>query len=180
MRMLIVILAVVVAGCSTRSAVTPGTTTTRVTTADNTRIAVETERVGAAPVAINASAARVWELLPSVYAALGLDGQVFDDARRIYGQPQTTVRRRLADTPISQYLNCGTRAGMANVDSYNIRITIRTQVQPNGDDASTIRTQVDASGRSPSGSDHWVTCGTTNRLERRIETMLVNRVAIPR
>jgi hypothetical protein len=172
MRTIATLAAVLLAGCASQGAVTPGTGGTRsseLVTSTDARYRVEMASAGAAAVNVPAAVERVWEALPAAFASLGLSGEVLDAARRVYGVSELTVRRRLAGEPVSRSLNCGARAGIANADSYSVRVTIRTQVQPDGEGGSRVRIEVEGSARAPGGSDPWVRCGSTNELEVRLE-----------
>ena len=173
-RTLMCIVAAGTAACASQGAVTPGAGTTRtadVTAASDARYRVEMTTPGAGAVSIPRPAGEVWAVLPAVYESIGLTGEVMDGARQVYGQREVTVRRRLAGAQVSRYLNCGTRAGIANADSYSVRVSVRTQVLADGD-ASHVRTEVEAAARAPGSSDPWVRCGSTNQLERRIENAI--------
>jgi hypothetical protein len=172
--MLLVLSVAATAACASQGAVTPGAGTTRtadVTAASDGRYRVEMTAAGAGAVTIPRPADEVWAVLPAVYESIGLTGEVLDRERRVFGQREVTVRRRLAGAQVSRYLSCGTRAGMANADSYSVRVSVRTQAVPAGE-ASQVRTEIEAAARAPGSSDPWVRCGSTNQLERRIENAI--------
>jgi hypothetical protein len=171
-RMMVAAVALASCGCASQGAVTPGAGSARSTelvTSTDARYRMEMASAGAASVNVPAAVERVWEALPEAFQALGLRAEVMDAARRVYGVSELTVRRRLAGEPVSRSLNCGARAGIANADSYSVRVTIRTQVQPDGEGGSRVRIEVEGSARAPGGSDPWVRCGSTNGLEIRLE-----------
>jgi hypothetical protein len=162
----------VLAGCASQGTASLGTGSTRsaeLVTSTEARYRVEMSSAGTPTVNVPAAVERVWAALPEAFGALGLSGEVLDAGRRVYGIPELTVRRRLAGEPVSRSLNCGARAGIANADSYSVRVTIRTQVQSDGEGGSRVRIEVEGSARAPGGSDPWVRCGSTNELEIRIE-----------
>jgi hypothetical protein len=180
MHRLLVLLSVALVGCSSAQGThSPVGSTQRSTdlATDGSRHLLEVRAPGAAMVPIAASPDRVWEALPVVYTELGLTGQVLDAQRRIFGQPETTMRRRLQSEPLSRFLDCGMRSGIANANSYNVRVSVRTQVLADGADASQLLTQVEASAYSSGGTDPWVRCGSTNALEQRIVERLRQQLA---
>ncbi|MBV9773109.1 MAG: hypothetical protein JO040_04130 [Gemmatimonadetes bacterium] len=134
---------------------------------------VDATVTAAAPVSVE----EAWKALPAVYTRLGLVGGVLDEAGWAYGQRQSIVRRRLAGTPISTYLDCGASTpGVSNADTYTVTLAVVTRVQagPAGG-GSRISTRVEAQARSPGGSDQPVRCTSNNVLERRILEMLSAR-----
>jgi len=176
MYRILVMLSMVLVGCSSsQGTYTPGGSAPRSTDVimDEARHLLQLNAPGAGSTSVEAPAELVWAALPAVYAQLGLQGRVLDDQRRVYGQPETSVRRRLQNEPLSRFLDCGSRSGIPNVNSYTVRLAVRTHVQAAGEGVSQIRTQVEANANTPGGGDPLVRCGSTNELERRIETRLI-------
>jgi len=179
-RRLVLLSVLALAGCASSGGI-EGTSqrSVELTSSNDAQYRVEMVNAAAGRVAIAAPADQVWAALPAVFAELGLadQAQVLDETGRIYGTQPNSVRRRLAGVALSRLLDCGSRAGIANADSYAITIAIRTQVQPDAAGGSTLRTEVDAHGRATGTSDASVRCGTTNELERRIERLVKARIA---
>jgi len=178
----LVLLSVVLAGCASSggAAGIEGTQSRSVEVRSGTESEYRMEMVNTAAgrVAIAASADQVWAALPDVFTEVGLDqAGVLDESARVYGMQPTSVRRRLAGVPLSRLLDCGSRAGIPNADSYSVTVAIRTQVQPDGAEGSFLRTELEAHGRATGTSDASVRCGTTNELERRIERLVKARIA---
>jgi hypothetical protein len=67
-------------------------------------------------------------------------------------------------------IDCGTTQGGPSADSYDIRLSVLTQVSPaeGGGGGSTIVTTVDAMGRPVAFSGEYVRCTSTGSLETRI------------
>jgi hypothetical protein len=178
----LVLLSVVLAGCASSggAAGIEGTSarSVEVRSGTNSEYRVEMVNAGTGRVAIQAPADQVWAALPDVFKEVGLDqAGVLDEAARVYGTQPSSVRRRLAGVPLSRLLDCGSRAGIPNADSYSVTVSVRTQVQPDGAEGSFLRTDVEAHGRATGTSDVSVRCGTTNELERRIERLVKARLA---
>jgi hypothetical protein len=133
---------------------------------------------GPAAVVVPFTPEAIWSVLPRVYAELGIQGTVIDERRRMYGQPQTSVRRRFAGSPISNFLDCGCRAGLQNADSYNVVVLVVTELQPAPENATHLRTYVEASARAQGGTDPTVRCGSKQVLEQRIQNMALLALAL--
>lgn len=178
-----VLLTLVLAGCASSGGASgiEGTTSRSVeltSASEGQTIRMEMVNAPAGRVAIAAPADQVWAALPEVFTELGLDrAGVLDETGRVYGIQPTAVRRRLAGVALSRLLDCGSRAGIQNADSYSVTIAVRTQVQPNNATGSYLLTEVDAHGRATGTSDVSVRCGTTNELERRIERLVKAHIA---
>jgi hypothetical protein len=132
---------------------------------------------GASTAVLPFSTEAIWALLPGVYAELGIQATVVDERRKMYGQPQTSVRRRFAGSPISTFLDCGSRAGIQNADSYNVTISVVTQLQPARENATHFRTIVEATARAQGGTDPAVRCGSNQALEQRIHNRVLLALA---
>ncbi|CAN5859480.1 hypothetical protein BH23GEM9_BH23GEM9_09390 [soil metagenome] len=168
-------------GCASQGTGPSGTTAPRSTEMQDAQGAVyRVESTGTVTdaVPIASPAERVWAVLPGVYTQAGLSGVVLDEARKIFGQRETTVRQRLAGTQVSRYLSCGSRLGIPNADAYSVNVQIRTYVEATGAETSSVRTQVSARARAPGGSDPWVQCGSTNALELRIAELIRTHLAV--
>ncbi|HEY0021788.1 MAG TPA: hypothetical protein VGB24_02730 [Longimicrobium sp.] len=114
-----------------------------------------------------------WAALPDVYAALGLTGAgVMDEAARQFGVGPVVLPRRLNNTPLSRFVDCGSTQFMANADSYAVRLQVSTQLVAEGTAATRVLTVVEGTARSREMSGNPVTCTSTGELERRIARQL--------
>lgn len=112
-----------------------------------------------------------WGRLPAAFDSLGIPVTTVRTADRILGNEALRVRRRLAGAPLSTYLNCGSKVGMPNADSYDVHLSILTQLRPDelsGGTATSVATLVEATAREAGGSAASVRCGSTGRLEERL------------
>lgn len=122
---------------------------------------------------VQAPLQRVWEALPQVYAELGIADAGQDPAARTVGHGRVLVSRRFAGQPVSYWLSCGaTAVGSSAADEFRVQMAVRTTLTPAGD-ATSVRTVIEATARSPQGTSSDVrSCATTGRLEQRIAAML--------
>lgn len=118
---------------------------------------------------IHATPEAVWAVLPKAYADVGIPVREVSDASRTLGNPRFLVSRRLGDTPLSRYLECGSGITGPFADRYRIEMLIRTAVVPDPQGGVHVETYVDAKGRNPEGSSNTqVACASTQHLEREI------------
>lgn len=119
--------------------------------------------------AVRAAPAAAWEALPKAYADLGIPVQEVSEASRVLGNSRLVVSRRLGETPLSQYLECGSGVTGPFADRYRVELLIRTSVVPADGGTARVDTYVEASARNPEGSSNTgVACASTQRLERKI------------
>jgi hypothetical protein len=110
-----------------------------------------------------------WAALPGAYAALGLTGAgVIDEAARQFGVAPTTLPRRLNDTPLSRFVDCGSTRLLPNADSYAVRLQVSTQLAAEGTAVTRVQTLVEGTARPREMSGNPVLCTSTGELERRI------------
>ncbi|NJD19023.1 MAG: hypothetical protein FIA95_07045 [Gemmatimonadetes bacterium] len=119
--------------------------------------------------AVQATPDAAWAALPRAYADLGIPVKEVSDASRTLGNSRFVVSRRLGDTPLSRYLECGAGLTGAFADRYRIEMLIRTTVQPGEAGGARVESYLEASARNPEGSSNTgVACASTQRLERAI------------
>jgi hypothetical protein len=118
-------------------------------------------RVAAAP-------ADVWRVLPGVFDSFAIPLSSVDDKARVLGNSGFNLRRRLGSVPLPRLIDCGTTQGGPSADTYDIRLSVLTQVSPAEGGGSSIITTVDAMGRPVAFSGEYVRCTSTGSLETRI------------
>jgi len=122
-----------------------------------------------AKVPIAASPARTFEAVKAVYGELGIPPGTNDPATGRFGNLDFWKSRRLADQPISTYLNCGESFTGPAANNYRIYISLLSIVRPDGKGASELETAFHAQAQNMEGtSSDRITCGSTGRLEERI------------
>jgi len=122
-------------------------------------------------VRINSTFERIWAALPRAYAAVGITVNAIDTATRAVGFGGL-IRKKLGDTPLSTYFECGTQIG-PNADSYDITLVVASQV---GRDPKTsqlvVTTGLRISARSPAFASTTTICTSKGELERRLMAAL--------
>ena len=167
-------------GCATAGepAPAPGRSTTDVSSViDGTNTRIVRYADGAPePIAVDAPADQVFAVLPDAYRAVGIEMAHNVPATRTSGNRQVVISRQLGNTPVSQYLRCGTTpVGTPSADSYRIRMSVLTTVEPAAA-GSTVRTQILATATPPGRNDE-LECTTTGRLESVIANAIQMRLA---
>ena len=133
---------------------------------------LETRRV-----ALNAAPTAAWDAVRGAYEDLGVPLAVYDTTQMEIGNPGLSVQRRLKNTPLSRYLNCGARPlGRAPADEYNVRLSVVSRVRP-ATEGSMLETTVSAEASQPGVSGAPVTCASTGALEQALFNAVQLRLA---
>lgn len=118
---------------------------------------------------VQATPEAAWAALPKAYADMGIPVREVSEASRTLGNSRLAISRRLGDTPLSRYLECGSGLTGPFADRYRIEMLIRTSIVPADGGAVRVETYLEATGRNPEGSSNTgVPCASTQRLERDI------------
>jgi hypothetical protein len=121
----------------------------------------------------------VWQVLPAVYAELGVPIGTVNSSARTIGNTQLTLNRRFDGGAISRYLNCGAGpSGQPLADQYRVEASLLTILHPEADGTTRVETRLTGSATNRGTSGAPVTCGTTGRLEARIAQMAALRVTL--
>ena len=162
-------------GCATAPAVSgaSGSQNVRVVGAGGDVLSVgipTTLNSGTTTIALPAD--KLWSVLPAVYDSLGIPLTEIDPSSRVLGNRGMKLRRRLAKVPLSTYIDCGTAQAQPSADSYDINLSVMTQLQIIDPGDTKVTTTVDAVGRPVSFSGEDVRCATKGAIERRISRLL--------
>jgi hypothetical protein len=151
---------------SERVVATENGTTYRATMASNAKVPI--------PV----PPARAFEALRAVYEELGVPIATNEPASGRVGNTNFWKTRQLGNEPISTYLNCGSSLTGVIADNYRIFITLLSVVRSDGKDGSELETAFTAQAQNMEGTaGDRLACGTTGRLEQRIQKSVLLRVA---
>jgi uncharacterized lipoprotein len=125
---------------------------------------------------VAAPIAKVWRLLPNVYDSLGLTIATLDSAHHLIGNGDAKMRRQLGGVPLSRFLDCGQTQIGYNADSYDVVLSVRTQLQSEESGATTVRTLVTAVAKPVAFSQAYSNCTSTGKLESRLADVLRERL----
>lgn len=126
---------------------------------------------------IAAPIARIWRLLPIVYDSVGLKVATLDSARHLIGNGDARLRRRLGSAPLSRFLDCGQTQIGYNADSYDVVLTVQTQLQTDPSGATVVRTLVTAMSKPVAFSQEYSNCSSTGKLESRVADVIRAKLA---
>jgi hypothetical protein len=180
MRNLALVLLLPLAGCASSGGTGTPDTTETVRVVDGTGSVTNISMVASAQaraVQIEAPPAQVWSALTAVYLELGIDAAHSDARTRTIGNPGLRLRRRLANVPLSRYLDCGRTQGGASADSYEINASIHSTVQAHPDQTSSVQTTLSATAHNVNFGGAPVRCTSTGELEVRIAGMVLGRLS---
>jgi hypothetical protein len=114
----------------------------------------------------------VWQVLPIVFDSLAIDIAHLDHQARVIGNRDLKVRGKLGKVPLRRYVDCGNAQGAPSADTYEVSLSVMTQVQP-GDSASTnVSTLVQAVARPVNFAGDYVRCLSTRALEAQLMNVL--------
>jgi hypothetical protein len=120
---------------------------------------------------------RAWEALPATYAAVGVDYTTLDKRQWVIGNDGLKARRRLGGVPLTRLVNCGGTDGNPNAATYEVTLSVFTQLIPAGAGETTVRTTVQGPAKSLSFTTDAVNCASTRVLEDRIAGTLAVEAA---
>ncbi|MGH7652398.1 MAG: hypothetical protein ACREMS_11235 [Gemmatimonadaceae bacterium] len=111
---------------------------------------------------------KVWAALPAAYASLSIPITVNEPANRVIGTEGMRTHHYLGDARLSKFLNCGEIEGTLNADTYDVNLSMLTQLQPNAAGGTTVTTKVDAAAKPGSTAGQYNGCISTGQLETRL------------
>jgi hypothetical protein len=117
---------------------------------------------------LQASLDKVWDALPQAYASLKIPITVNEPANHIMGAERMRTHHYLGDVRLSKLLDCGETEGGMNADTYDVNLSMLTQLQSNAAGGTTVTTKVDAAAKPASTSGQYNSCVSTGQLETRL------------
>lgn len=144
-----------------------------VTTAATTAFDV-TKRPGpdVGAVTLRASVDDVWEALIATYAELGIPVTMRDVSTLTLGNGELKVRRRLGKVPLATYIDCGDTQGGRSADTYEVMLSIYSQIQSVGPNTNRVMSSFQSMGRPVSIASDYRRCSSTGALERSFGELL--------
>lgn len=118
----------------------------------------------------------VWRALPGIYEAIAIPVGQSDAATHTIGNPSFRMRRQLGNVPLSRYFDCGRTQGGPSADSYELHLSVLTQVQQGEGAGSIVSTSIQAMAKPVSFAGDFVRCSSKGALEARIVELLKARV----
>lgn len=116
--------------------------------------------------------ARVWRILPSAFDSLGLAIATLDGENHIIANGDTKLRRQLGGVALRNYIDCGGTQIGSSADTYDIILTVQTQVKTDESGFTTVMTLVQALGKPIAFAQDYSRCGSTGKLEMRLADVI--------
>jgi hypothetical protein len=127
---------------------------------------------------IKAPVDKVWAMLPSVFAELGLPVNLFVDKTHQIGARSARFRGRVGKTRLSQYVSCGADiTGEDKANTYEVTLDVMSAIGPLAEGQTNLLTMVTASGRPLATSGEAVRCTSTGAIERSLAQLVTLRTA---
>ena len=123
---------------------------------------------GAATATIAMPRDAVWKSLPAVFDSLGIPINTVDPDLKAFGNSGFKLTKRLGQTPLSQYIDCGQTQAFPSADTYEIYLTVMVQLHAADTATTTVATSVQASGKPLTVRGDYTRCSSKAELERRI------------
>jgi len=120
---------------------------------------------------------RVWGALPAVYDSLGIPVTTYDGTQHVIANDGFKARFRLAKVSLSRYLDCGDTQMGPSADSYEVFLSVRTQLSPAEAGSTTAVTSLEASARPVQFSQPPSRCSSRNVLEPRVAELVGRALA---
>ncbi len=111
---------------------------------------------------------RVWRIMPAVYASFGIQLTTIEPSTHLVGNEGFKVRKQLAGSYLSKFIECGTTQIGPNADSYDVVLTLMTQLQPANNGGTTVTTSLESSAKPPNFGQEFSHCSTKGVLEARV------------
>ena len=111
--------------------------------------------------------APVWRAVTVVYDSLGIPRTTYVSSTHLLGVRSWRLVRQLGGVPLSRYLDCGNAQSAPSADTYEVHLTVYSQLQ-SGNDGTMVATSVAATARPLALAGDGVKCSSKGILESRI------------
>ena len=178
-RLAALLLAVVISGCASSSpgsAISGRDQTVRVSDGSSTLRIQPTDAMAVSNVPF--ATAAVWNVMASVFDSLGIAVGTLDPQKLVIGNTALKIHGRLGSVPLSRYLDCGQTQGFPSAETYDVHLSVLTQVSPGKEpNTSSIATMVEAAARPMQFKGEYALCQTKGELETRIPRIAALKLA---
>ena len=110
----------------------------------------------------------VWRAMPGVYQSLKIPLTTVDQATHTIGNEGLKALKRLGDVALSKYIDCGNSQIGPNADSYDVHISIVSQLTANPNGTTKLTTNLVASARPLTYAQEYSRCSSKGVLEAKI------------
>jgi hypothetical protein len=118
----------------------------------------------------------VWNVMQSVFDSLGIAVGTLDPDKRVIGNTELKVHGRLGPVSLSRYIDCGRTQGFDSADTYDVHLSVLSQVTPGKSNGATIATVVEAAARPAQFKGDYTRCESRGEIESRIPKIVTARL----
>lgn len=173
-----VAVALYLAGCATAAPGTQDPTVVSIITGDGTTMQIQRGADIRVNHAVTASPDRVWDVLPLVYAELGMKPDIQDPARHVLGASAHRFSARVLNRAASDFFDCGLDPGLQRPLADQVPITARVVTEVNAvSRGAELRTVVEGTARRTGGNAGTATCRSTGLMEALVGQMVQKKAA---
>lgn len=175
-RLAVLMLAVVLSGCASTpgSAISARDKTVRVSDGGSTLRVQPSDPMAITNVPYTVDA--VWNVMASVFDSLGIAIGTLDPDKHVIGNTELKVHGKLGPVSLSRYIDCGQTQGFPSAETYDVHLSVLTQVTPGKSNTATIATLVEAVARPAQFKGDYTRCETKGEIEARIPKIAAARL----
>lgn len=156
-----------IAACASSSGAPTPTARPETVYAPGAMLTINPDNGGATKV-IEAPMEKLWRVLPSVYDSVGVPLSIVDPRKHLIGNEGYKIRATLNKKRLSNYFECGSTQGGANADSYEIHLTVLTNLEADGPTRTKMTTTVTALAKPMQFAQDYSRCSSKTTLESAI------------
>ena len=153
---------------STRTPISISSTTGRETVDIRTEASLQKITVPVPPT-------QAWSVLESVYEELGVPVETRDPRSRLMGN-EGFLARRVEGRPMSRYIDCGSGFSGPLADTYDVTLTLLTQLRDLDGQGTEVTVFLDAFARARATSSNSIHCTSKQSLERRVGELIREKI----
>ena len=112
---------------------------------------------------------KVWDALVKAYTLASIQPTDLNATTRSIGNASFKVRRKLGDLQLRNALDCGGDNSNPNADSYELTLSVRSQLSTDASGGTLLQTFVEGTGKNAmTNSGNQVPCYSSGGIETRI------------
>ena len=166
------------AGCATAAPGTQDPSVVSISTGDGVTYQIQRGADIRVNQAVTVTADRAWDVLPFVYAELGMQPDVQDPARHVLGVAAHRFSSRVLNRPASDFFECGLDPGLLRPLADQVPITARVVTEIHAvSGGSELRTIVEGAARRTGGNAGTAACRSTGLMEVLVGEMVQRKAA---
>ena len=157
--------------CASSSSTAGPPSRTQTVYAGNTMLTINPDN-GAATRVIEAPLEKLWRILPTAYDSVAIPLSLIDPKKHQIGNEGFKVRQTLGKKRLSTFFECGSTQGGPNADSYEIYLTVLTNLEADGPSRTKVTTTINAAAKPMQFAQDYSRCSSKSVIETRISEIL--------